>query len=54
MQAYFKLRFKAPDDVYRVTFQMCSSGMKASGIKHDTLYDFIETEKMKSVYLIYV
>jgi len=52
IQAYFQLRFKALHDVYGVTFQMCSSGMKARGIKHDTLYDFIEAEKMKSVYLI--
>jgi len=52
IQPYFKLRFKNLHDVYGVTFQMCSSGMKARGIKKETLYDFVEAEKMKSVYLI--
>ena len=52
IQPYFKLRLKDLHDVYGVTFAMCSSGMEARKIKKDTLYEFVEAEKMKSVYLI--
>ena len=52
IQAYFKIRLKDLHDVYGVTFQMCSSGMKMKNIEKQTLYKFVEAEKMKSVYLI--
>lgn len=52
IQAYFRIRLKDLHDHYGVTFQMCVSGMKARKIKKDTLYEYVEAEKMKSVYLI--
>ena len=52
IQAYFKIRLKDLHDVYGVKFQMCSSGMKARKIEKQTLYKYVEAEKMKSVYLI--
>lgn len=52
IQAYFKIRLQDLHDVYDVTFQMCSSGMKMKNIEKQTLYKFVEAEKMKSVYLI--
>jgi len=52
IQAYFKLRLKNLHEVYGVSFKMCASGMKARKIKKNTLYEFVEAEKMKSVYLI--
>jgi intracellular sulfur oxidation DsrE/DsrF family protein len=51
-QPYFKSRFKELHDVYGVTFNMCSTGMKARKIQKHTLYDYVHTEKIKSVYLI--
>jgi intracellular sulfur oxidation DsrE/DsrF family protein len=52
IQAYFKIRLRDLHDVHGVTFQMCSSGMKARKIEKHTLYNYVEAEKMKSVYLI--
>jgi intracellular sulfur oxidation DsrE/DsrF family protein len=52
IQAYFRIRLRDLHEVYGVTFQMCASGMKARKIEKQTLYKYIEAEKMKSVYLI--
>jgi intracellular sulfur oxidation DsrE/DsrF family protein len=40
------------NDRYNVTFKMCSAGMKARGIKLETLYTFVHADAIKDVYLI--
>jgi len=52
MQKEFKPRLSELNDVYGVTFYMCSNGMKARKIDKDTLYKYVHADVMKSVYLI--
>lgn len=52
IQPYFKLLLKKLHDDYGVNFEMCASGMKMRKIEKDTLYEYVEAEKMKSIYLI--
>jgi len=52
MQAQFKPLLENLNDIYGVTFNMCSSGMKARKIAKNTLYKYVHADKMKSVYLI--
>lgn len=52
MQAQFKPLLENLNDIYGVTFNMCSSGMKARKITKNTLYKYVHADMMKSVYLI--
>jgi hypothetical protein len=52
IQPKFKPIFKELNERYHVTFEMCSAGMKARGIKQETVYKFVHTDKIKDVYLI--
>ena len=51
-QKLFKPRLAELNDVYGVTFYMCSNGMKARKIDRDMLYKYVHADVMKSVYLI--
>jgi len=52
MQEQFKHKLAYLNESYGVTFNMCSSGMKARKIKKETLYKYVHADVMKSVYLI--
>jgi hypothetical protein len=52
VQEKFKHRLQNLNDTYGVTFNMCSSGMKARKIDKSTLYKYVHADVMKSVYLI--
>lgn len=52
IQLKFKPIFKELNERYHVTFEMCSAGMKARGIKKETVYKFVHADKIKDVYLI--
>lgn len=52
VQKKFKTRLKDLNDIYGVTFNMCSSGMRARQIDQNSLYQYVHAEVMKSVYLI--
>lgn len=52
VQKKFKTRLKELNDAYGVTFNMCSSGMYVRNIDHNTLYQYVHADVMKSVYLI--
>lgn len=39
-------------EVYDISFTMCKTGMEARKIPQKSLYDYVEAEKMKNVYLI--
>lgn len=52
IQPKFRAAFKELNDDYHVTFKMCSAGMKARGIKLETLYPFVHADAIKDVYLI--
>lgn len=52
IQPYFKILLKKLNDTYGVDFEMCASGMKMRKIEKHTLYEYVEAEKMKSIYLI--
>ena len=52
MQKRFKPRLAELNDMYGVTFYMCSNGMEARRIDKDTLYKYVNADVMKSVYLI--
>ena len=51
-QLMFKPRLAKLNEVYGVTFYMCSTGMKAQKIDKKTLYKYVHADVMKSVYLI--
>ena len=52
VQEKFKTRLKDLNDIYGVTFNMCSSGMRARKIDQNTLYHYVHADVMKSIYLI--
>jgi intracellular sulfur oxidation DsrE/DsrF family protein len=52
MQEKFKQSLTSLNDNDAVTFNMCSTGMKARKIDKKTLYNFVHADVMKSVYLI--
>jgi len=52
VQGKFSHRLQNLNDTYGVTFNMCSSGMKARKIEKSTLYKYVHADVMKSVYLI--
>ena len=52
VQEKFRHRLQNLNDDFGVTFNMCSVGMKARKIDKNTLYKFVHSEVMKSVYLI--
>jgi len=52
VQITFKKGLETLHTLYGVTFNMCETGMKARKIEKKTLYDFVNAERMKSVYLI--
>ena len=52
VQKKFKTRLKDLNDSYGVTFNMCSTGMRARKIDKNTLYNYVHADVMKSVYLI--
>ena len=52
MQEQFKHKLAYLNESLGVTFNMCSSGMKARKIKRETLYKYVHADVMKSVYLI--
>ena len=52
LQPKIASKLKELAEVYHVKFLMCNVGMKARAIPEDSLYNFVEAEKMKSVYLI--
>lgn len=52
VQKKFKTRLKDLNEAYSVTFNMCSSGMRARKIDQNTLYRYVHADVMKSVYLI--
>lgn len=52
VQKKFKTRLQNLNDTYNVTFNMCSSGMRAWKIDKNTLYHYVHADVMKSVYLI--
>lgn len=51
-QKKFKTVLQELDDDYGVTFNMCASGMRARKIDPNTLYQYVNADVMKSVYLI--
>ncbi len=51
-QEMFKPLLAKLNDIYGVTFYMCSTGMKAQKIDKKTLYKYVHADVMKSVYLI--
>ena len=48
----FSNRLQNLNDTQGVTFNMCSSGMKANKIEKSTLYKYVHADAMKSIYLI--
>lgn len=48
----FSHRLQNLNDTHGVTFNMCSSGMKARKIVKSTLYKYVNADAMKSIYLI--
>jgi len=52
VQKKFKTGLKDLNDIYGVTFNMCSSGMRARKIDQNSLYQYVHADVMKSVYLI--
>ena len=52
VQKKFKTRLKDLNEIYSVTFNMCSSGMRARKIDQNTLYHYVHADVMKSIYLI--
>ncbi len=52
MQMHFKPRLEMLHELYGVTFNMCSSGLISKKIDRKTLYPYVNSEMMKSVYLI--
>ncbi|WP_373035856.1 DsrE family protein [Sulfurimonas sp.] len=52
IQPKFISALKELNDRYNVTFKMCSAGMKARGIKQETIYKFVHADAIKNVYLI--
>lgn len=48
----FSHRLQNLNDTHGVTFNMCSSGMKANKIEKSTLYKYVHADAMKSIYLI--
>ncbi|MBU1927498.1 DsrE family protein [bacterium] len=52
IQPKFISVLKELNDSYHVTFKMCSAGMKARGIKLETVYKFVHADAIKNVYLI--
>lgn len=52
IQMSFKSGLEALHTVYGVTFNMCQSGMNARKIEKKSLYEFVNADMMKSVYLI--
>lgn len=54
LAAQKKLRplLKELNDNYSVRFDMCGQGMKARKIKAESLYSFVNSDKMKYVYLV--
>jgi hypothetical protein len=52
IQPKFRAVFKELNDDYHVTFKMCSAGMKARGIKPESVYQFVHADAIKDVYLI--
>ena len=52
VQKKFKTRLKDLNEIYGVTFNMCSSGMRARKIDQNTLYHYVHADVMKSIYLI--
>lgn len=45
-------RLRELAEVYDINFTMCKTGMEAREIPETSLYDYVEAEKMKNVYLI--
>lgn len=39
-------------DILKVKFYMCSYGMQSRDISEESLYDFVQADKTKSIYLI--
>ena len=52
VQPHFKPLLKYLNDEHHVVFNMCSSGMKARKIEKETLYHYVHSDVMKSIYLI--
>lgn len=52
VQKKFKTSLANLNNTLGVTFNMCSSGMRARKIDKDTLYKYVNADVMKSVYLI--
>jgi intracellular sulfur oxidation DsrE/DsrF family protein len=52
VQPRFKKKLQNLKDNYAVSFQMCAAGMKKRGIKKESLYSYVEAQKVKVVYLI--
>ena len=52
IQPKFISALKELNDQYHVAFKMCSAGMKARGIKQESLYKFVHADAVKNVYLI--
>ena len=52
IQPHFKPLLKNLSNNKHITFNMCSTGMKARDILRRSLYDYVHADAMKSVYLI--
>ena len=52
LQAEFKPLLARLNEKKYVVFNMCRNGMKARNIKKETLYQFVNADAMKNVYLI--
>jgi len=52
LQDKFRPMFKELSEDYGVTFEMCTVGMKILNIKPESLYSYVNSDKLQAVYLI--
>jgi intracellular sulfur oxidation DsrE/DsrF family protein len=52
VQNKFRPIFKELNDDYGVTFEMCEVGMSDRNIKPESLYSYVNSDKLQAVYLV--
>ena len=52
IQNKFRPTFKELNDDFGVTFEMCEVGMSDRNIKAESLYSYVNSDKLQAVYLI--
>jgi intracellular sulfur oxidation DsrE/DsrF family protein len=52
LQNRFRPIFKELNETYGVKFEMCEVGMKDRNIQADSLYSYVNSDKLQAVYLV--